>query len=70
MELQYPQKQASLTSLLDGEEPMSDLDVSKEDIQKEKQQETARVQRKKAGIPELDLDALPSSIATKMTILF
>ena len=49
---------------------MSDLDVSKEDIQKEKQQETARVQRKKAGIPELDLDALPSSIATKMTILF
>ena len=50
---------------------MSDLDVSKEDIQKEKQQETAWVQRnKKAGIPELDLDALPSSIATKMTILF
>lgn len=61
-------KQAILTSLLDGD--MSDLEVTTEDIKKEKQAEAAKTQRKKAGVPELELDALPSAIATKMTILF
>lgn len=63
-------KIAILTSLLDEEDAVSDLEVTAEDIKKDKQLEAAKAQRKKAGVPELDLDALPSAIATKMTILF
>lgn len=63
-------KIAILTSLLDEEDAVSDLEVTAEDIKKGKQLEAAKAQRKKAGVPELDLDALPSAIATKMTILF
>lgn len=44
-------------------------DISPEEIAKQKQEETAKHQRKKAGLPELELDALPSSMAQKMAIL-
>ena len=54
----------------DGDGP-SDLEVvSQKDLAEAKKEETAKAGRKKAGLPELELDALPSSLANRMSILF
>lgn len=45
------------------------MDVNGDDIEKDKKDEHAKAHRKKAGLPILELDALPSSICPKMTNL-
>lgn len=51
------------------EEDVSSEESTGIDPERVKQEDLARDARKKAGLPELDLDALPSSIATKMMTL-
>ena len=46
-----------------------DMDVNEDDIEQNKKDQSIKAQRKKAGLPELELDALPSSICSKMTNL-
>lgn len=45
------------------------MDVNEEDIEQDKKDENAKAHRKKAGLPVLELDALPSSICPKMANL-
>ena len=45
------------------------MDIKDEDIEQDKKDEHAKVHRKKAGLPVLELDALPSSICPKMANL-
>lgn len=47
----------------------SDLEMDENEARNKAADEQAKSQRKKAGLPELELDALPSSIATKMVSL-
>ena len=50
---------------------MSDAElVSQQELEEAKKEESAKAGRKKAGLPELELDALPSSLANKMSNLF
>ena len=44
-------------------------EVSIRDVKKEKALAIEKIARKKAGLPELELDALPSSICNKMMSL-
>ena len=53
----------------DDDDEDDGLGVSPEDLKAEKLAEAERTARKRAGIPELELDALPSAIATKMLSL-
>ena len=46
------------------------MDVNEEDIEQDKKDENAKAHRKKAGLPVLELDALPSSICPKMANLW
>ena len=45
-------------------------DITPEELNSEKKEESLKKDRKKAGLPELELDALPSSLANKMSTLF
>ena len=50
---------------------MSDAElVSQQELEEAKKEESAKAGRKKAGLPELELDDLPSSLANKMSNLF
>lgn len=51
------------------EDDNSESPPTKEELEKEKMNQQAKTQRKKAGLPELELDSLPSSLAIKMTTL-
>ena len=44
----------------------SDLEVTPEDCKARDAESRAQAERKKAGLPELEVDQLPSTIATKM----
>ena len=60
---------------LDGDagsdQETSDNDaITPEELNSEKKEEGLKKDRKKAGLPELELDALPSSLANKMSTLF
>jgi hypothetical protein len=60
---------------LDGDagsdQDTSDNDaITPEELNSEKKEEGLKKDRKKAGLPELELDALPSSLANKMSTLF
>lgn len=45
------------------------LEVDPDEVSKEKQRENCEKLRKKAGLPVLELDGLPSAIANKMSNL-
>ena len=45
-------------------------DITPEELNSEKKEESLKKDREKAGLPELELDALPSSLANKMSTLF
>ena len=54
----------------DGDDSATDSEgVSKQELAEAKKEESAKAGRKKAGLPELELDALPSSLASKMSNL-
>ena len=54
----------------DGDDSATDSKgVSKQELAEAKKEESAKAGRKKAGLPELELDALPSSLASKMSNL-
>lgn len=55
--------------LAGAEEDISSEESAAIDPERVKAEELAKEARKKAGLPTLDLDALPSSIATKMMTL-
>ncbi len=49
-----------------GADGSGESDSDEIDPEKDKAQDEASKQRKRAGLPELTVDTLPSSIATKM----
>ena len=53
----------------DEDEDASDWEVGSQEGKAQEAEERAKKERGKAGLPELELDQLPSAIAPKMLIL-